>query len=198
MFSINTASNSITLSRGDTGAMVIKASVKRKDNGATYIFGPNDRALFSIKSGSFVLKNKVYPLVHTIMTVNAVARTGTDKPITATINNAVFNAAVDNATGTVTLSYTSDWDSDPEDYGITVTGTPVSGDEIVVTYKKNEFVVVFFNSDTDTLQPGNFSWDVRYVINPYYDEYGNLVDGDQVITPNVPMGMQLLTVVGEI
>jgi len=36
------------------------------------------------------------------------------------------------------------------------------------------------------------------VINPYYDEVGNIVDGDQVITPNTPMGVQLLTVVGDI
>ena len=36
------------------------------------------------------------------------------------------------------------------------------------------------------------------MIHPYYDEAGNIVDGDQVLTPNLPMTCSLLTVVGEI
>jgi len=62
----------------------------------------------------------------------------------------------------------------------------------------NSFTVTFFNSDTDTLNPGSYSWDVRYVIHPYYDEAGNIVDGNQVLTPNLPMQCNLLTVVGDI
>ena len=34
--------------------------------------------------------------------------------------------------GTLTLSYTTEWSDDPTDYGITVTGTPDNGDSIVV------------------------------------------------------------------
>jgi hypothetical protein len=60
------------------------------------------------------------------------------------------------------------------------------------------FVVSFFNSDTDTLAAGVYSWDVRYIIHPYYDSAGNIVDGDQVITPRQPMDLQLLQVVGEV
>lgn len=60
------------------------------------------------------------------------------------------------------------------------------------------FVVSFFNADTDNLAAGTYSWDVRYIIHPYYDTSGNIVDGDQVITPNKPMEMQLLQVVGEV
>lgn len=62
----------------------------------------------------------------------------------------------------------------------------------------NAFTVYFLNADTDSLSPGTYSWDVRYVINPYYDASGKLVDGDQVITPKAPMSMNLLTVVGDI
>ena len=62
----------------------------------------------------------------------------------------------------------------------------------------NSFVATFFNRDTDTLQPGGYSWDVRYVIHPYYDSEGNIVDGNQVLTPNPPMAVNLLTVVGDI
>ena len=122
----NVDGTSIVLSRGDTGAVRIHANAKRKDTGADYTFGPNDRALFSIKSSSgSVVKEKICPM--------------TD----------------------------------------------------------NTFTVVFNNADTDSLAVGNYSWDVRYVINPYYDN-GRIVDGDQVLTPNLPMSMSLLTVVGDI
>lgn len=60
------------------------------------------------------------------------------------------------------------------------------------------FVVTFFNADTDSLSAGTYSWDVRYIINPYYDDTGKIIDGDQVITPQQPMDLQLLQVVGEI
>ena len=212
----------ITLSSGDTGALKITANVTRRDTGGSYTFGERDRALFSIKgSGGRIVKQKSYQL------------------------------------------------------------------------KNNIFTVIFFNSDTDKLSAGGYTWDVRYIINPYYDtdppmgpwpqyedlefpipagqkcqheyacytanqaieeeedwtaahwdaawpDYDDLTfpvtagqqamhdgtyyiarqdistsedwteahwqcadnripaDGDQVITPNTPMGMNLLTVVGEI
>lgn len=67
----------------------------------------------------------------------------------------------------------------------------------------NQFVVVFFNADTDSLLPGRYSWDVRFVINPRYDDpedllHRRIVDGDQVITPNEPADANLLSVVGDI
>ena len=64
--------------------------------------------------------------------------------------------------------------------------------------ENNAFTVTFFNADTDSLSAGTYSWDVRYIINPYYDSDGNIVNGDQVITPRQPMDMQLLNVVGEV
>lgn len=60
------------------------------------------------------------------------------------------------------------------------------------------FTVYFLNADTDHLAPGTYSYDVRYVIGPYYDADGNIVDGDQVITPKMPMEVNLLITVGEI
>ena len=62
----------------------------------------------------------------------------------------------------------------------------------------NAFTVYFLNSDTDSYAPGAYSWDVRYIINPYYDANGRIIDGDQVITPKEPMVMNLLTVVGDV
>lgn len=51
----------------------------------------------------------------------------------------------------------------------------------------SKFTVVFFNADTDQLiAGGGYSWDVRYVINPYYDENppaGPWVDYDELTFP---------------
>lgn len=114
----------ISLSRGDTGAIKIKAVATK--NGEPFTFGSDDRALFSIKNAQGeILKEKVAELTN------------------------------------------------------------------------NEFTVYFLNSDTDKLSPGSYSWDVRYVINPYYQN-GRIVDGDQVITPKEPLSINILTVVGDI
>jgi len=64
--------------------------------------------------------------------------------------------------------------------------------------ENKSFVVSFFNTDTDSLAAGSYSWDVRYIIHPYYDATGKIIDGDQVITPRQPMDLQLLQVVGEV
>lgn len=60
------------------------------------------------------------------------------------------------------------------------------------------FVVMLSNADTDYLQPGVYSWDVRYVLTPYYDETGRIISGDQVITPKAALTLTLLSVVGEV
>lgn len=167
----------ITLSRGDTGALTMKANAKRKDTGEPYTFGERDRALFTIKGGNRIVKQISCPIVN------------------------------------------------------------------------NRFPVVFMNADTENFAAGGYNWDVRYVINPYYEDdppegewpdYSELtfpvaagtlcmhdgtyymakeniaqsedwnrnhwecmdrripVDGDQVVTPNTPMDVQLLQVVGDI
>ena len=70
--------------------------------------------------------------------------------------------------------------------------------EKIAELVNNDFVVYFLNADTDSLAPTAYSWDVRYIIHPYYDANGRIIDGDQVITPRQPMQMQLLTVVGDV
>lgn len=115
----------IKLSQGDTGALKVSATATL--DGEPFTFGPDDRALFSIKNAQGVIvKEKVAELVN------------------------------------------------------------------------NEFVVYFLNADTDSLSPGDYKWDVRYIIHPYYDESGRIINGDQVITPKEPQIMNLLTVVGDV
>ena len=115
----------ISLSRGDTGALKIKAEATL--NGEPFTFGNDDRALFSIKNNQ---------------------------------------------------------------------GEIVK--EVAAAMEENDFVVYFLNADTDSLAPGAYQWDVRYIIHPYYDAAGRIIDGDQVITPKEPQAMQLLTVVGDV
>ena len=89
----------IIVSRGDTGALRLRANVTRLDTGTAYTFGERDRALFSIKTGQGQLvREKAYPMTN------------------------------------------------------------------------NVFIVVFTNQDTEDLPAGsNYSWDVRYIINPHYE-----------------------------
>lgn len=115
----------ISLSRGDTGALKVKANATL--NGEPFTFGSDDRALFSIKNGQGeIVKEKIAEM------------------------------------------------------------------------ENNDFVVYFLNADTDSLASGAYQWDVRYIIHPYYDDNGRIIDGDQVITPKEPQTMQLLTVVGDV
>lgn len=61
--------------------------------------------------------------------------------ISAEIDWAVFKAFVPGS-GTYTLTYNSAWSADPADYGVTVTGTPISGDQIVLTYVEEDRGVI--------------------------------------------------------
>lgn len=115
----------ISLSRGDTGALTVRATATL--DGEPFTFGADDRALFSIKNAQGeIVKEKI--------------------------------AQMDN----------------------------------------NVFTVYFLNADTDALAIGDYSWDVRYIIHPYYDADGRIIDGDQVITPKAPQQLHLLTVVGDV
>jgi uncharacterized protein YjiK len=72
----------------------------------------------------------------------------------------------------------------------------------VYPIEDGQITVYFSNDDTDDLAAGNYTWDVRYIINPMYDtdEQGNqvIVDGAQVITPMTPQRLTLLDTVGQI
>ena len=60
-----------------------------------------------------------------------------ENPITATIDRAIFVAYVEDST-TITLVYSSAWSADPTLYGVAISGTPIAGDSIVITYVKEE------------------------------------------------------------
>ena len=70
--------------------------------------------------------------------------------------------------------------------------------KLVTALGNGVFLVEFANSDTDQLPPGTYSWDVRYIIGPYYNAAGRIIDGNQVITPKKALIMTLLSTVGEV
>lgn len=96
----------------------------------------------SISDGKAWLNNMHGAGVHTgyvaeslEMTVIPVTREEGETPITATIDRDTFVAYVSQS-GTYDLYYTTQWSASPALYGITVTGTPVAGDQIHVVYVK--------------------------------------------------------------
>jgi hypothetical protein len=67
--------------------------------------------------------------------IHAEPREEGEAAITAAIDPAAFKAAVTDS-DVITLSYESGWSANPELIGVTVTGQPLNGDEIVITYVK--------------------------------------------------------------
>ena len=99
--------------------------------------------------------------------------------ITAVLDRDTFVEAV-SASGTITLTYTSDWSADPATYGITVTGTPANGDAIVVVYVKENRGLITVANPTSFISTGwnlyNHTAGYARVTN-YSEEYGFMIDG---------------------
>lgn len=71
--------------------------------------------------------------------------------------------------------------------------------EVVAQMTDNRFVVVFNNEDTDSLTPGIYEWDVRFVVSPVYSVDGRIIDGEGgVYTPKDPMTLNLRRTIGQI
>lgn len=60
------------------------------------------------------------------------------------------------------------------------------------------FVISFSNSDTDWLPAGEYNWDIRYVVDPQYDDAGRIVNGSIVSTPQTPCKFFLEEAQGEV
>ena len=95
----------------------------------------------SVESGDAWLTRILGNSVHDDYVAESIQMTVTpvssDSDLAATLDRDTFVEYVENS-GTITLTYTSDWSHTPSDYGITVTGTPASGDVITVVYVKEE------------------------------------------------------------
>lgn len=101
--------------------------------------------------------------------------------------------------------------------------TLTSSDRVLVTFKSatgtvikkeyhvpedNRIRIQLRNPETDYLETGDYSWDARVIIDPIYDENGNVVegtgqeaeiiDGGAVSTPRDPMTLHIRTTVGQV
>lgn len=113
------------------------------------------------------------------MTVIPMTRPEGEEPITAAIDRDTFVAYVDES-GTTTLTYTTAWSADPTNYGITVTGTPVAGDQIVVVYVKEDRGTIIQATPTALKSTGWNLYDhaAGYAyVHKYSDQYGFRIGG---------------------
>ena len=113
------------------------------------------------------------------MTVTPATREEGEESISATIDRDTFVAEV-TSSGTITLTYSTDWSTDPATYGITVTGTPIAGDQIVVVYVKENRGTITTANPTSFVSTGwnLYNHSVGYARVPNYsEEYGFMVDG---------------------
>lgn len=119
------------------------------------------------------------------LTVNAAERgtdpeTGeADQAITASIDRDEFLGYVA-ASGTITLRYTTSWSADPTLYGITVVGTPVSGDEIIITYVAEELGTIVQSNPAAFVETGWNLYDNAHgyaKVLKYSDSYGFKIGG---------------------
>lgn len=117
------------------------------------------------------------------MTVNMVEREQGEDVIDATIDRDVFVGYVTES-GTTTLSYTTSWSQSPTLYGVTVTGTPKNGDQIVIVYVKEArgTIVQAFATESDKTFIATgwnlYNDDLGYArVVKYSDVYGFRVEG---------------------
>ena len=140
----------------------------------------------SIANGAAWLTQLRGYMVHTgvveeqlTMTVNAAQREEGQTPITAALDEDAFKAAV-STSQTITLTYTTGWSANPELVGVTVTGTPVNGDEIVIVYVKASRGTITPATPTSFRSTGwnLYSHTAGYArVVQYSTEYGFRVDG---------------------
>lgn len=106
----------------------------RRTSGGTASIANGDAWLSGIRGN----RTRVGYIPETLtMAVNAAPREQGEDPITATIDRNIFVAYVQSS-GTINLAYTTGWSADPALYGVTVSGTPVAGDQITITYVKED------------------------------------------------------------
>lgn len=139
----------------------------------------------SISNGSAWLSNIKGNMVKTGYVSESLNMTVTpidpDSPsaISASIDRDDFVDAVSNS-GTYTFTYTTAWSADPAEYGITVTGTPEAGDQIVVVYVKENRGTITTANPTSFVSTGwnlyNHSAGYARVVK-YSDDYGFMIDG---------------------
>ena len=101
--------------------------------------------------------------------------------ITVTYDRATLIAAIPGG-GTVTLNYTSEWSADPASYGLTVTGTPASGNSIGIVYVAEDRGTIIQATPTRFVSTGSniYDYDAGYArVSKYADDALYGISGSQ-------------------
>lgn len=104
-----------------------------------------------------------------------------ENPITATWDEDEFFSNDDLPSSPITLAYSSSWNTDPATYGITVSGTPSAGDQIIITYVREVPGTITNATPTSFVSTG---WNLYQSANgyakvvKYSDDYGYRITGD--------------------
>lgn len=110
-----------------------------------------------------------------------------EAPISATIDWDTFLTEV-TATSTITFTFTTAWSLDPSTYGITVSGTPANGDEIIVEYVKEERGLITNATPESFISTGwnlyrtssDYTGYTGYAkVVKYSDDYGYMIKGSR-------------------
>ena len=114
------------------------------------------------------------------MTVTTAPREQGQEPITAEIDRDTFVAYVEDTSGTYTLTYTTDWSADPDLYGVTVNGDPISGDQITIVFTAENRGTIIQSLPTALVSTGYnlYNHTEGYAIGiKYSDTYGFMIAG---------------------
>lgn len=174
----NVEGTTITLSRGDTGALRIKANATRADTGEPFTFGERDRALFSIKNGNTLVREKAYPMVNNAFVV------------VFTNQDTQNLQAGSGYTWDIRYSINPYYEEEPPE------GPWPDYSELTFPVTKNTKCMhggTYYIAKQDI--PSSEEWTQGHW---FFADYRHPADGAQIITPNTPMGMNMLNVVGEI
>lgn len=117
--------------------------------------------------------------------VNVDPRPEGSEPLVTSIDKDAFRAAVDSSQ-TITMLYTTGWSENPADYGVTYTGDPTAGDQIVINYTKKDWGTLSFPTPSTFVSTGwnlykeaeGYTGFTGYakVVN-YSDTYGFRIEG---------------------
>lgn len=102
-----------------------------------------------------------------------------EDPISATLDHDTFVEAA-STSGTYSFIYSNAWSVDPASYGITVTGTPVAGDQIIIVYVKENRGTIITASPTSFVSTGwnLYNHAAGYArVADYSSEYGFMIEG---------------------
>ena len=102
-----------------------------------------------------------------------------DDHLSVSIDRDTFVAYVASS-GTIVLDYTNAWSANPALYGVTVTGTPVNGDQITIVYVKENRGTILTASPSSFISTGwnlyNHAAGYARVV-AYSEEYGFMIGG---------------------